>query len=231
MDLEILYNDAHLVVVNKPNNLAIHRSKLVRNTNDFAVDLIREQTGRLLNPVHRLDRKTSGILVFSDTPEAANAMRIQFEERSILKTYLAIVRGYLRGSGIVDKRLINDKGVEQSAETHFQSLATTEIPVSLGKHSTSRYSLVELKPKTGRQHQIRKHLNHLRHPIVGDRPHGCNKQNRLFKQTWNITNMMLHAQQIKFEHPISKEMISLHCAPPPSFMTCLNVLEFDTVKL
>ncbi len=226
MFLDVIHEDDQIVVINKPNNLAIHRSKLVRNTKEFAVDIIRKQTDRILNPVHRLDRKTSGIMVFSDCQDTLNALRVQFEDRLIQKTYLAIVRGYIDDEGIVEKPLLNDKGQLQEAITNYECLEKTELNIPLGPHPTSRYSLVRLYPKTGRQHQLRKHLNHLRHPIIGDRPHGCNKQNRFFKQNWGIENMMLHAREISFEHPATKKKMTLRAPLSSSFMHCTETLNF-----
>ncbi|MCG8581888.1 MAG: pseudouridine synthase, partial [Bacteroidales bacterium] len=124
----------------------------------------------------------------------------------------------------LDYALTNDRGKTQDAITQFKTIKRSELPIPFGKFSTSRYSLIEVCPKTGRVHQIRKHLNHLRHPIIGDRPHGCNKQNRLFKERWNMTTMLLHAQQLELLHPVTKEQLVLKARPFEEFNRMLHDL-------
>ncbi|MEM9920945.1 MAG: pseudouridine synthase, partial [Bacteroidota bacterium] len=176
-------------------------------------------------PIHRLDRKTSGLLLFAlDAPTAA-AIQNAIIQQEIHKEYLAIVRGYFPESILVDHPLQNDRMKTQEAVTAFQLLQTTELPIPFGKHATSRYSLIRAFPKTGRMHQIRKHCNHLRHPIIGDRPHGCNKQNKLFKEKWNMTQMLLHAHKMKLTHPASKRELVLEAAPSDIFQKSLDLLK------
>ncbi len=200
--LEILFEDNYFVAINKPHGLAVHKSKLIRNTREFAVTQIREQTGRKLDPVHRLDRKTSGVLLFSDNLEAIQNIQLDFVHHRIQKTYYAIVRGYAPEQITIDHPIKSDDGSEKAAITELERISTTELDIPFGNHSSSRYSLVKLMPKTGRMHQLRKHMQHLRHPIIGDRPHGCNKQNKLFRERWSMTTMLLHAQILEFVHPI-----------------------------
>lgn len=203
MELEILYHDDHLVAINKPHGLLVHRSKFASDAKQFAMQELRNQLGRHVYPCHRLDRKTSGVLVFALEPEINGAMQKQFAAGNITKTYLTIVRGYTNEQGTINYPLTNEDEKTQEAITHYQTLQQTEIEVPSGNFGTSRYSLVKVMPDTGRMHQIRKHFAHIFHPIIGDRPHGCNKQNRLVKEKWNITTMMLHAYAIEFKHPVS----------------------------
>jgi len=224
--LQIIYQDEHLVVINKPHGLLVHRSPIAADAEEFAVQMLRDQIGQKVFPVHRIDRKTSGILVFGLNGEIARLIQEQLEDHATNKTYLAIVRGYFPESLELDYPLTNDTGKVQEALTHFKCLKHTEVDVPFGKHATSRYSLIEAYPKTGRMHQIRKHLKHLRHPIIGDRPHGCNKQNRLFKAQWNMTTMMLHAQKLNLSHPITNEPLHLEA---PLFSTFKKMI--DTLKL
>jgi tRNA pseudouridine65 synthase len=214
MELEILFQDEYFVAINKPHGLLVHRTGIASDAKEFALQILREQLGKKVNPVHRLDRKTSGILVFSFDENGTREMQALFDSRAIEKKYMAIVRGYTPEQGVIDTPLQNEKGKWQEAETHFIRLATAELDVPFGKHSSSRYSLLEVSPKTGRMHQIRKHLNHLRHPIIGDRPHGCNKQNRLFLEKWNMNTMLLHAHQLEFTHPFTGKEI---CVKAPLF--------------
>ncbi len=170
---------------------------------------LRDQIHKKVFPVHRLDRKTSGLLLFGLSSESAQKIQRQLEDSATQKSYVAIVRGYFPNDIIVNYPLTNDRGIVQEAITSFKTLMRTELNIPMGKFSTSRYSLIEAYPKTGRMHQIRKHLNHLRHPIIGDRPHGCNKQNKLFKEKWNMTTMLLHAERLSIKHPYSNETMNL----------------------
>ena len=124
-------------------------------------------------------------------------------------TYESIVRGHTALSGTIDYALTNDKGKEQAAVTHFETLNQSELDFPSFNYETSRYSFLKLRPETGRFHQLRKHLAHIRNPIIGDRPHGCNKQNKLFLERFKMNSMMLHASELTFSHPITLEQIVL----------------------
>jgi tRNA pseudouridine65 synthase len=215
--LPILFQDAHLVAVNKPHGLLVHRSPIARDVHEFAVQLLRDQLGQRVYPVHRLDRKTSGVLLFALDEATNSAMQQQFAEGRVAKTYLAIVRGYTEDTFEIDYALKRDDGVVQEAFTRGCTLHRSEVPLPFGKHPTSRYSLVELTPTTGRMHQLRKHMAHAFHPIIGDRPHGCNKQNRLFKERFLMTSMLLHAHKLGFVHPISLSEITITAPPSNDF--------------
>lgn len=212
--LPILYRTIELVAINKPHGLLVHRSPIAADANEFAVQLLRDQLGQRVWPVHRLDRKTGGVLLFALNETMNAAMQTQFMNEQVGKTYLAIVRGYTPDTLTIDYplRRNEDNGVEgplQEAVTHLRTRQRAEIPLPHGKHATSRYSLVELTPETGRMHQLRRHMAHIFHPIIGDRPHGCNKQNRLFLEHFQMNTMLLHAQRIRFQHPISQEEIQI----------------------
>lgn len=226
MVLPILYQDDHIVVINKPHGLLVHRTALAKHEKVFALQLLRDQINRKVYPVHRLDRKTSGVLVFAFEPETVAQLQKQFNQHKITKRYIAIVRGWFHDEIIVNHTLKNDKGKLQEAQTFFKKIKTTELEIPFGKHNTSRYSLIEAFPKTGRMHQIRKHCNHLRHPIIGDRPHGCNKQNRLFKTRWNMTRMLLHAQCIELTHPVSGVPLKIEGQISLEFERMIKVLGF-----
>ena len=204
MTLEILFQDEYLVAINKPTGLLVHRSSIARDATEFALQLLRDQIGQPVFPAHRLDRKTSGVLLYSLNKEVDKLMKKQFSERETKKVYHAIVRGFSPKELEIDYVLKNEKGKEQNAVTHWKTLEYFELNVPLGKHPTSRYSYVEMRPETGRFHQLRKHAAHIRHPIIGDRPHGCNKQNRMWKEKWGMTRMLLHASELSFLHPVNK---------------------------
>jgi tRNA pseudouridine65 synthase len=201
MQLEIIYEDDELIAINKPHGLLVHRSSIAMDAEVFALQLVRDYLGEHVYPFHRLDRKTAGVLIFAKNKEAAAMMQHVFSLDSTTKKYHCIVRGFFPAEIMLDHPLTNLKGVSQEAQTLFRCLQHFELDIPLGKHATSRYAYIVAEPKTGRMHQIRKHLNHLRFPIIGDRPHGCNKQNKLFLEKWNMSTMMLHAKEVDFIHP------------------------------
>ena len=222
--LEIIYQDEYFVAINKPHGLLVHRSAIAADAEEFALQLVRDQLGRKVFPIHRLDRKTSGILLFALSSDVAAKLQAVLESPETQKKYLSIVRGYFPDEITVDYPLTNDRGKTQEAVTVFKTLKRSELNIPFGKFSTSRYSLIEAYPKTGRMHQIRKHLNHLRHPIIGDRPHGCNKQNRLFKERWNMTTMLLHASEFEMMHPVTTKPLILKAKLFKVFKEMISVL-------
>jgi tRNA pseudouridine65 synthase len=222
--LQIIYQDSDLVAINKPNGLLVHRSPIAADADVFAVQLLRDQLGQKVYPVHRLDRKTSGVLLFALNEEMNSVMQQQFKNGEVDKTYHAIVRGYTPDTLDIDYPLKREDGTIQEAFTSLRTLQRTEVNFQTGKHPTSRYSLVELKPTTGRMHQLRKHMAHVFHPIIGDRPYGCNKQNRFFKEEFGMMSMMLHASEITFKHPASRESLTIKASFSPEFMQTMTLL-------
>ncbi len=208
----------------------VHRSKIGAHIGKIILQELRDQIGKYLYPVHRLDSKTTGVLIFALDRDTAVFFGKLFGQGQIKKRYHAIVRGWMQNNGVVDYSLTNDRGKKQNAITKYAVISKAEIALSDGRFETSRYSLIECNPLTGRMHQIRKHMNHLRHPILGDRPHGCNKQNRLWKKEFDLTDMMLHAKSLTFEHPVSHEFIQIHAAYPKEFVRVLNILGIPKPK-
>lgn len=224
MELEIIYADQWLVAINKPHGLLVHRSKYADEAKVFAVQELRNQLNKYVYPCHRIDRKTSGVLLFSLDDQTNSLMQRQFAENKVKKKYLALVRGFTPDEETIDYPLVNEKGKTQEALTHYHTLEHFEIPIPLGKFETSRYSFIEARPQTGRLHQIRKHMAHVFHPIIGDRPHGCNKQNKLFKERWNMNSMLLHAAEITFTHPVSKQEITIKAKLSEEFQRMLDLM-------
>ena len=227
--LEIVYEDNWLIAINKPAGLLVHRSSIATNTDIYALQLLRDQVGFHVFPIHRLDRKTSGILLFAKDKSFVQAFQDALSSSESSKKYLAIVRGHFPKEVRVEYDLTNDKGKTQSAITDFKLIKNAEIDVPFGKFKTSRYALIEAHPKTGRMHQIRKHLNHLRHPIIGDRPHGCNKQNKLFLEKWNLTKMLLHSKELELNHPYLKRKMTLQAPIPQHFDQILRILDLKAI--
>ena len=222
--LEIIYQDEHLIAINKPHGLLVHRSFIANDAKEFALQMLRDQVNRRVSPVHRLDRKTSGLLLFAFEKEVEVALHKQFQESAIRKKYLAILRGYAPDSMDIDYPLVKENGAIQDAFTTFVTLKRSELDVPLGKHPTSRYSLVEATPTTGRMHQLRKHFAHICYPIIGDRKHGCNKQNRFFKEQWDMTTMLLHASELELIHPVTGEQLHLKAGYHPEFQRMMELM-------
>lgn len=232
--LTILYQDEYLVAIDKPAGLFVHRSFMDRDEIYFALQLVRDQIGQYVYPVHRLDRPTSGVLLFALNKDVAQKLNEAFAAKSnsdemseiknnlgLTKTYYALVRGHLpitEQAELIDYSLkekldkLGDKNVSrdkapQSAKTYFKVVKQASLPIALGKFDSVRYSLVRLLPITGRRHQIRRHLAHLRHPILGDINYGDNKQNPFFIQHFGFKRLMLIAKSLSFIHPITKKRI------------------------
>jgi tRNA pseudouridine65 synthase len=216
--LEIIYHDQQYIAINKPNGLLVHRTRIAEEAKTFALQMLRDQLGQRVYPLHRLDRPTSGVLLFGLHKEAAQRLMPAFESRDIEKTYLAIVRGYAPEEGTIDHPLKEEKYKEpQQAVTHFKRLATIELPVYVNRYPTSRYSLVEINPLTGRMHQIRKHFAHIRHYIVGDKKHGDWRHNHMFREELDSPYMKLHAWKLSFTQPFTGEHIHV-TAPLPGHL-------------
>jgi tRNA pseudouridine65 synthase len=222
--LDILFRDEHLIAINKPHGLLVHRSSIAADVKEFALQLLRHQIGQWVNPVHRIDRKTAGVLLFALNKQVEAAMQKQFADNLIKKEYLAIVRGHTDDCGEIDYPLRKENGTLQEAFTSYQTLKRAELDVALGQHPTSRYSLIEATPATGRMHQLRKHFSHIFHPIIGDRTHGCNKQNRLFKEKWQMETMLLHASSVNFNHPVTGESITIEAPLQPEFLRVMELM-------
>lgn len=227
MELEILYQDENLIAINKPHGLLVHKTRLANDTEEFALQRLRDQLGRHVYPAHRIDRKTGGVLLFTFNQEILTAVRKLFDTREVDKTYLAVVRGFTDDTGEIDYPLKNERGKSQEAITIYRTLERVEVGIPFGRYATQRYSLVRAFPLTGRTHQIRKHFAHILHPIIGDRPHGCNKQNKFFKEQWNMTTMLLHAFSLEFTRPMSGKRLLIRAMPGKDFTTTLGALGFQ----
>lgn len=224
---EILYEDEEIIAIHKPYGYFVHRTALNNKAKEIALYKLRDQIGKKVYPVHRLDRKTCGVLVYALNTEMLRKINELFMQGEVAKEYMAIVRGYTQQEFTIDYPLINDRGRLQDAVTLVQTIQQTEIPIPHGKHQTSRYSLVRLLPETGRMHQLRKHMSHVFHPILGDRPHGCNKQNRLLLEKFELKEMMLLARSLSFSIPGTNKHITISADFSPEFKRIATALKID----
>jgi tRNA pseudouridine65 synthase len=240
--LKILYQDEYIVAVDKPAGLFVHRSYMDKEEIYFALQLVRDQIGQYVYPLHRLDRPTSGVLLFGLSEDIARLMGQAFTDKKIQKTYFALTRGHLLGADKIDHPLkekldkLGDKNVSvdkapQDAITHYQSVLTASLPIALGKFDSVRYSLIKLLPTTGRRHQIRRHLAHLRHPIIGDINYGDNKQNPFFIKHFGYKRLMLLAKKVEFEHPITKVIVTIEADFDPQWLRVFDELSWDLKQI
>ena len=228
--IEIIYEDDHIVVVNKPNNYLVHQSHYARNIQEpTLLDALAKQFDYPLYPVHRLDRKTSGILLFcKNTATVADFQRL-FTDNRITKSYYAIVRGFTDEIFTIDSPVKNnDTGIYKDALTHGETLHHAELDIPVHPYDNSRYSLVKLTPQTGRMHQLRIHMNKISHPIIGDYKYGDRFHNRMFETEFLCIYMFLHAQSLQFEHPINHDELDLTANSPKDWDIMLNRFGYIT---
>ena len=240
--LDILYRDDFLVAINKPAGLLVHRSDIDRHETRFAVQLLRDQIGRRVHPLHRLDKGTSGVLLFALDADSARAVGVQFQRDEIHKRYLAIVRGWPPEAGVIDhplSRQFDDYGRKFSADnaveplpaiTEYRRLATVELPETVDRYPTSRYALMELSPRTGRQHQLRRHLKHIAHPIVGDATWNKGVHNRFFQQHFSCDRLLLACTRIELRHPRNGSALSIVAPQEKSFADVLCALGWGGIR-
>ncbi len=275
--LNILYQDEFMVAIDKPAGLFVHRSYMDKDEIYFALQLVRDQIGQYVYPVHRLDRPTSGVLLFALTKDVATKLSEAFANKSsqaklrsksevntqeiqpnnveehtininsdgrelaMVKTYYALVRGHLSlPADLIDHPLkekldkLGDKDVSrdkpaQSAQSYYQVKEQASLPIKVGKFDSVRYSLIEVRPITGRRHQIRRHLAHLRHPILGDINYGDNKQNPFFIEHFGFKRLMLIAKSLEFNHPISNERIKISAPFDEQWQQVFTTLQWPLI--
>lgn len=238
--LEILYKDDYLVAINKPSGLLVHRSPIDKNETEFAVQQLRDQIGQFVYPVHRLDKPTSGVLLFTLDKQSAKLMSEQFRARETKKTYLAVVRGYTPEGGVIEHALVEkldkiaDKKAQkdkeaQEATTRYERLATVEIPFAVGKYDKTRYSLVKLLPQTGRKHQLRRHMKHISHHILGDTKYGRGEHNKFIREQYDCRRLLLHASELRIKHPYTNDMLVIKAPLDETFSSMYNYFNWHEI--
>lgn len=217
LPLAVLHADADLVAIDKPAGLLVHPSALDAHEERTALGLLQAQRGERLFPLHRLDKGTSGVLVFARSPEAARHWGQAFDRGEVAKRYLALVRGWPPEAGSIDYPLARDPERPSAGQprlpalTHYRRLACLEWPFAVDeRHASSRYALVELEPVTGRRHQIRRHFKHISHPLIGDTTHGKAAHNRAVAAWLGIDRLWLHAGRLRLPGGLS---IASACGP------------------
>ena len=238
--MQILYQDDQIVAVHKPAGLLVHRTDIAHGqTDEFALQQVAELTGKYVYPLHRLDRPTAGVLLFAFDEDSTRQLKADFTEQRIQKTYQAVVRGWMTDEQLLDyplkkvlfdrrkKKKLKEKELEierQEAVTHIRPIATTELPIPVGRYETARYTLVELQPKTGRTHQLRRHLAHLRHPIIGDKRYGDRDHNRMFVEQFDCDRLFLTAVRLELTHPLTEKRLKIETSLDPDIETVIRTI-------
>lgn len=232
----IIYQDPWLLVVDKPSGLLVHPSWITPASTPNLMALLKAETkAEKLHTVHRLDRATSGIMLVGKDLGAAKALQEQFMQRSVKKQYLCVVRGWTSDEETIDYPLIpkKDKFAEpfakdnpepKEAVTRYHTVARVELDMPVGRYPRARYSLVQAQPATGRKHQIRRHMKHILHPIIGDTKYGEGRHNRLFREAFGIHRLLLMASSIEFTHPITGEELCFSAPLSPEVQTLFDRL-------
>ncbi|RDE52039.1 MAG: pseudouridylate synthase [Candidatus Accumulibacter meliphilus] len=240
--LPIIYQDQHLVAIHKPAGLLVHRSIIDRSERRFALQMLRDQLGQRVYAVHRLDKGTSGVLLFALSSAVGRALSTSFEQRQVGKNYLAVVRGHPPLAGEIDhplRRHFDTEGARaaaaavaatnsptQDACTRYRRLATIELPHRVDRYPSSRYALIELEPLSGRRHQLRRHLKHIAHPIIGDATHGKGRHNRLFQTLFACHRLLLACTELRLAHPVTGAELTLRAPLANDFYRLLARLEW-----
>jgi len=239
--LEILYQDAYLVAINKPSGLLVHKSSIDKHETRFVLQEVRDQVGQYVYPIHRLDKPTSGVLLFALSKEVAQVMSEAFRNNELKKEYIAVVRGYVDEKGLIDhplKQMLDskaekEKGItkeEQEARTAYECLDRVELPYAVSRYPVARYSLVRLSPQTGRKHQLRRHMKHIHHHMIGDTKHGRGEHNKLFREKFDVHRLLLHAQNISFVHPITQKRVVIDAKMDEIFSRVFKSFGWDSVE-
>lgn len=227
----IIYQDDYILAVYKPNNILVHHSVMANNQLEekSLVQLLFDKLKLKLYPIHRLDRKTSGIILFAKQKQFIQPFQKLFLEKNIQKTYIGLVRGFIPEAGKIDSPVKGrDANIHKTALTLFKRIETFEVPISVGPYNNSRYSLVELKPKTGRLHQLRIHMNKISHPLIGDPKYGDRFHNRMFEKKFENKAMFLHAKSLEFDHPFNKKTLKIEADFPDNWTRVISLLKLNT---
>ncbi|MEW6057294.1 MAG: pseudouridine synthase [Bdellovibrionota bacterium] len=209
-DPEILYLDDAMAIVNKPSGLLVHRSK-ESSDRVFLLQLVHQKLGEPVFPVNRIDRAASGAVVFARSSTAASLVQRNLQSSEALKEYLAFVRGEPPEQGLIERPLTSENGKPQEAKTSFQRISTSP-----------EGSLLRVRIFTGRRHQIRRHLAHLRHHILGDTTYGKGRINQFFRTQYGLNRLFLHCMTLRFRHPYKEDWVEIRCRLPQELHSVLE---------
>lgn len=230
MSLEIIFEDEYILCVHKPNNVLVHHAFHSRNVaeEDSLLQLIKNELGIKVFPIHRLDRKTSGIILLAKETHFVSKFQELFTNKEINKTYFGIVRGFSPETKTIDSPVKGrDANVHKEALTYLKTLEKVTLNIPVKPYESSRYSFVALSPKTGRMHQLRVHANKISHPLIGDPKYGDKNHNVMFEENFGCSNMFLHAGKLEFKHPFTSEELILKANFPKDWITLFDEFSWD----
>lgn len=237
--LNLIFDDPWLVAVDKPAGLLMHPSPVDPQATETLTEQLQQQLGEKLFPLHRLDRATSGLVLFAKQSDTARILNQRWQQQQVHKHYLAVVRGHPPLAGDIDHPLgpvrderaaIRGQGVPQPAQSRYWRLATIELPVMVDKYPSSRYALVRLEPLTGRRHQLRRHMKHLSYPLIGDVRYGKGTHNRFFAEHYQCPRLLLHAQRLEFVHPVREQWCRLDCPVSGNFAALVQQFGWQSAE-
>lgn len=234
MSLEIIFEDDYIICVNKPNNVLVHHAFLSRNVGDedSLLQIIDKELGIKVYPIHRLDRKTSGLILLAKEKEHVSRFQELFTTKQIQKTYFGVVRGFSPESKTIDSPVKGrDANVHKEALTYLKTLANITLNIPVKPYDSSRYSLVEFLPQTGRMHQLRVHSNKISHPLIGDAKYGDKNHDIMFDNNFGWKNLFLHAGKLEFIHPFSSEKMMLKGTFPKDWLELFEEFKWENPLL
>jgi len=230
--IRFLWEDDAICVIHKPPRMLVHpRSRRKGHHEVTVLQRLREQLLQDVYSVHRLDRATSGVMVCAKSRQAAAELCRQFRDGEVVKSYFAVVRGFLDEPIVIDRPLNKRSASGRRLDVTVPAVSRVspqyqyELPIPCGRFQTTRCSLIDLRPDTGRWHQLRRHLNHVSHPIIGDVEHGDNSQNRMYRERFQLRRLLLASTQLRFAHPISGQDMQVTCDPDEEFQEILERLQ------
>ena len=242
---DIIFEDDWMIAVHKPTGMFVHRTDGWDRDLTPLLQVVRDMIGKHIYTIHRLDRATSGVVLMGKTPEASSGLHEMFRERKIAKTYSALVRGFCDPAGTIEIPLrprqpnsANKSAAVPETErpaqaccTHYQTVRMFELPFKSTRYDTTRCSLLTLRPETGRWHQIRRHVNRILHPVIGDTTHGDNTQNRFFREKFGLTRLMLAATELSFLHPWTGNQMQITADPSQDFQAIMHLIDPYAVQI
>jgi len=228
----ILFRDDELLGVNKPAGVPVHGSRILEDQPETLIALVRLLEGGAVHPVHRLDRPVSGVMLLARSKQMLALMSQQFENREVGKCYLAVARGWTDPEGTISHALYPPRderkpaSIAREAVTHYQRIARVEIPVPVPPYPTARYSLLALYPETGRRHQLRRHMKHISHHLLGDTTYGRGDHNQVFRKELSCRRLLLHAWSLEFFHPDTQKQVLIQAPLDPEFQAVIEAFEW-----
>ena len=229
---DILYRENELLGINKPAGIPVHGSRILEGEPETLLTMVRNHEGKIVHAAHRLDRPVSGVMLFTASKQMLRQLGQEFENSRVRKCYLAVVRGWPGSGGTISHTLLPPRderkasSVAREAVTRFERIARVEIPVPIHPYPASRYSLLALYPETGRRHQLRRHMKHISHHLIGDTTYGRGEHNRLFRENFNCHRLLLHAWSLELHHPTTSKRIRIHAPLDAEFNAVIDAFEW-----